>query len=108
MQHHTVLKTSFTLYPPLGTLDPPHLRIELKQGSFFTVRPSPEFQSESTVPEWYPGNIYAIERAIPVTVPLPILPSKSVPTTYDIFVSGDYEVRLCLSFFFFICLTSPD
>lgn len=34
-----------------------------------------------------------MERALPRTVNLPSTPSFTVPTTYDIFVSGDYEVK---------------
>lgn len=33
-----------------------------------------------------------MERALPQIVKLPVLPSLTRPTKYDIYVSGDYEV----------------
>jgi len=33
-----------------------------------------------------------MERALPRVVNLPIPPSSTKPTQYDIYVSGDYEV----------------
>jgi hypothetical protein len=44
------------------------------------------------VPTWYSGNIYDLEQAPPQIIDLPAIPSAISPTTYDIFVSGDYEV----------------
>jgi hypothetical protein len=93
LQHHTLLRTSLTLFPPQDdahTQQPPHLSVELKQGSFFTILPA----FHSMVPQWYPGNVYDMERSVPVTLSLPVPPSTSAPTEYDVFVSGDYEVRL--------------
>ncbi|KAF8626190.1 hypothetical protein AX15_005070 [Amanita polypyramis BW_CC] len=43
---------------------------------------------------WYQGNIYNFEKSIPQIVDLPVKPSFNLPTTYTIFVSGDYEIRL--------------
>jgi len=100
LQHHSVLKASITVYPPSGdTLSaqvPPQLHVQLVQGSFFTVLPSntsEDTQSEPFVPKWYSGNIYEMEQAPPQILDFPILPSTTSPTTYDIFVSGDYEVN---------------
>lgn len=45
------------------------------------------------VPEWYAGNIYDMQRGTPQSVRLPVPPSRTEPTVYDVFVSGDYEVR---------------
>ena len=99
LQYHAVLRGSLTLYPPqespTSVSKPPHLLVELKRGSFFAFVPSTEggvTSLESLVAEWYPGNIYDMERAVPATVSLPTTPSTNSPTKYDIFVSGDYEV----------------
>ncbi|KAJ3865929.1 hypothetical protein EV359DRAFT_72120 [Lentinula novae-zelandiae] len=94
LQHHAVLKTSLTVYPVSGSNSnsrPPHLRIKLVGGSYFTIISS---NSTGKVPRWYAGNIYDMERALPRVVELPEAPSFDKPTTYDIFVSGDYEIRL--------------
>ncbi|KAJ3806599.1 hypothetical protein F5876DRAFT_90994 [Lentinula aff. lateritia] len=94
LQHHAVLKTSLTVYPVFGSNSnsrPPHLRIKLVGGSYFTIISS---NSTGKVPRWYAGNIYDMERALPRVVELPEAPSFDKPTTYDVFVSGDYEIRL--------------
>ena len=49
----------------------------------------------SWVPEWYAGNVYDMERALPRVVKFPAL-FLSKPTKYDVFVSGDYEVFFTL------------
>ncbi|TFY55536.1 hypothetical protein EVJ58_g8182 [Rhodofomes roseus] len=67
------------------------------RGSFFTVLPpkdSPLHSVTDFVPRWYMGNIYGMERVLPQTVPLPSAPSLNGPTTYELIVSGDYEIRL--------------
>lgn len=75
----------------------PRLLVQLKQGSFFTLRPQTQPIS-SFVPEWYAGNIYDMEQAQSRVVLLPENPSLLEPTSYDVFISGDYEVfsGLCL------------
>ncbi|KAH9925275.1 uncharacterized protein B0H18DRAFT_1170833 [Fomitopsis serialis] len=91
LQHHSVLHTTITVTPPPNLSsdtserpgEPPRLLVNVAQGSFFTA-----------VPQWYMGNIYAMERVLPQTVSLPSTPSFTGPTTYDLFVSGDYEIRL--------------
>ena len=69
----------------------PRLLIELKQGSYFTLRPQERDGSEF-IAEWYAGNIYAMEQTLGHSVELPNVPSSSEETKYDLFVSGDYEV----------------
>lgn len=98
LQHHALLHTTVTVTPPSDfsqnqQTDPPRLLVELLQGSFFTIIPSRNaHHSTEFVPKWYMGNIYAMNRVLPQTVPLPAAPSLTGPTTYDLFVSGDYEV----------------
>lgn len=105
LQHHSVLHTTITIHPPqslntASSVAPPRLLVDLSQGSFFALLPSRSnsLNDESTtipvVPQWYSGNIYAIDSSSPQTVPLPEPPSHLSPTTYDLFVSGDYEVRI--------------
>ncbi len=90
LQHHAVLHTTVTVYPPKTPYNrrPPHLRVNLLQGSYFTIVST----ESSHVPQWYAGNIYAMERAIPKSISLPSDPSLTAPTKYDLFISGDYEV----------------
>ena len=99
LQHHTVLHAFVTVHPPTHPRDdqssPPHLLVDLLQGSFFAVLPSQNdtgAPAASRIPRWYAGNIYAMKAAPAQAVPLPIPPSLDKPTTYDIFISGDYEV----------------
>ncbi len=94
LQHHAVLHTTLTVRPPKQVRSEPHLRVQLIQGSYFTILPTTE--DANLFPRWYAGNIYAMERGLPRVVPFPSAPSKISPTTYDIFVSGDYEVLLSI------------
>lgn len=47
------------------------------------------------VPEWHAGNIYAIENVPQATFRLPQLPLNET-STFDVFISGDYEVNFLL------------
>ena len=95
LQHHATLRTTLILYPPTNVSHTPRLLVDLKQGSYFTLRP--QAQDVSTfVPEWYAGNIYNMERALPHVVELPSTISHAEPTKFDLFVSGDYEASLFL------------
>lgn len=67
----------------------PRLLVQLKQGSYFTILSIDETQR---TPEWYLGNIYDMEQALPRVVNLPTSPDPKNPTEYEIFISGDYEV----------------
>lgn len=104
LQHHALLHTTITVTPPSLSsqnqgAEPPRLLVELLEGSFFTILPSHDARGlAESIPKWYLGNIYALNPALPQTVPLPIAPSLREPTTYEIFVSGDYEVRMCSPF----------
>ncbi|CCM03831.1 uncharacterized protein FIBRA_05980 [Fibroporia radiculosa] len=102
LQHHAVLRTSVTLYPPTSldswSSKPPHLLVDLAQGSFFTILPrasqDESFNLGHDALRWYSGNIYAMTSSPSQPVRLPVAPSTTSPTTYDVFVSGDYEIRL--------------
>lgn len=85
----------------------PRLLVQLKQGSFFTLRPQTQPIS-SFVPEWYAGNIYGMEWAQSRVVLLPENPSLLEPTLYDVFISGDYEVFFESMYPHSLSLTSPD
>ncbi|KAF9792100.1 hypothetical protein BJ322DRAFT_1027120 [Thelephora terrestris] len=96
LQHHSVLHTVLTVFPPShlnhdGSPVIPRLHVNLLQGSFFTILPK---SCGDHVPKWYSGNIYSMERSPPRMIDLPSIPSLTSPTTYDVFVSGDYEIRL--------------
>ena len=93
MQHHAVLRTVLTTVPPTnsdrsGSSVPPRLHVNLIQGSFFTILPK---SGSNGVPKWYSGNIYSMERSLPRIIDLPSTPSLTSSTSYDVFVSGDYE-----------------
>ena len=94
LQHHALIRTILTLHPPLNPRNidrTPRILVHLKQGSFFALRPLGVDHS-SFIPVWYPGNIYDLECAPPLAVDLPVSPSLTEPTKYEIFVSADYEV----------------
>ena len=96
LQHHAVLRATLILHPPSLYADSaPHLLISLKRGSFFAILPCNDGSSAENFqpPEWHPGNIYDMERAIPASVGLPVPPSTTKPTAYYLFISGDYEAR---------------
>ncbi|KAG6836615.1 hypothetical protein H0H93_006036 [Arthromyces matolae] len=96
LQHHAVLHTTLTLYPPqsIQYASEPNLLVDLVQGSFFTVLPTQPHERRYLVSEWHAGNIYGMDPALPRAVKLPTPPDVRQPTVYDIFVSGDYEIRL--------------
>ncbi|KZT20258.1 hypothetical protein NEOLEDRAFT_1165105 [Neolentinus lepideus HHB14362 ss-1] len=100
LQHHSVLRTTLTVYPPesagsfVADAESPKLVVKLQQGSFFTVLPTSQEDRAGLTPEWHYGNIYAMGRDPPLTVTLPVPPAMLRPTAYDVFVSGDYEIRL--------------
>jgi hypothetical protein len=73
--------------------------VDLKQGSYFTIRPL-DTDISAFIPEWCAGNIYGMERAAPHALALPLGLSLTEPTEFDLFVSGDYEACLGLIYFF--------
>ncbi|KAK0448367.1 uncharacterized protein EV420DRAFT_1712427 [Desarmillaria tabescens] len=80
LQHHAVLRSTLTVHPPINpskSTPVPHLLVQLIQGSYFTILP----KNGRREPQWYSGNIYAMERSLPQQAPLPTTP-------------GDYEIRL--------------
>jgi hypothetical protein len=102
LQHHSVLHSVLTIVPPTnsdhnGLSVPPRLQVNLIQGSFFTILPK---SGGNNVPKWYSGNIYLMERSLPRIIDLPSIPSSVSPTSYDVFVSGDYEASALRSFIF--------
>ncbi|KAF7359398.1 Transmembrane protein [Mycena sanguinolenta] len=95
LQHHAVLHINLTLYPTSGSnATPPRLLVQLVQGSYIAIVPEASGSESSSPPEWHAGNIYALERTLPRAIDLPTPPSTTSPTTYHVFVSGDYEIRL--------------
>ncbi|KAI0807549.1 hypothetical protein C8Q74DRAFT_1363040 [Fomes fomentarius] len=102
LQHHSLLRSTLTLYPPSTSAHTqrrpvPRLAVNLNQGSFFAIRPQLQTvanKDDISIPEWHSGNIYALARSPPNFVDLPSPPSLDSPTTYDLVVSGDYEIRL--------------
>ncbi|KAA1474811.1 alpha/beta-hydrolase, partial [Dentipellis sp. KUC8613] len=95
LQHHSVLHTTLTVHPPDNASQAPQLLFDLKQGTFFTILPRlPNNGLSELAPEWYTGNVYNMERSLPQPVWLPSPPSLNSSTVYDVYVSGDYEIRL--------------
>lgn len=104
LQHHAVLRTTINVYPPSDNSESraqPKLLIDVKQGSFFAVLPaeySEHAPADAYIPRWHTGNIYAMVAAPPHTIPLPVPASHDKPTTYNLFLSGDYEVYRSFTF----------
>ncbi|KAJ7285998.1 hypothetical protein C8J57DRAFT_1286459 [Mycena rebaudengoi] len=96
IQHHALLHTSITLYPPedAAASPPPRLLVELIQGSYIAILPALGSSEPHSAPEWNAGNIYDMQRTLPRAIELPSPASTIEPTTYEVFVSGDYEIRL--------------
>jgi hypothetical protein len=90
-----LLHAQLTIYPPANADagSAPPLLVELTQGSHFAILPTANGETQKPTVEWNAGNIYAMERALPKVVPLPTQPSPIEPTTYNIYISGDYEVN---------------
>jgi hypothetical protein len=66
--------------------------VHLKKGSFFAVLPDNDPPRANQSIEWYSGNIYGMEYSSPQSVALPHKALAHLPTTYQILISGDYEV----------------
>ncbi|KAL1691452.1 hypothetical protein GGG16DRAFT_53664 [Schizophyllum commune] len=81
LQHHALLHGTLTI-PEDATHH--RLLVNLIQGSYFTILPRGESGVE---PQWYAGNIYDLSASQPQSVPVE-------PGEYDIWVAGDYEIRL--------------
>ncbi|KAL1730124.1 hypothetical protein EV714DRAFT_284474 [Schizophyllum commune] len=81
LQHHALLHGNLTV-----SEDATHHRllVNLVQGSYFTILPRGKSGLE---PQWYAGNIYDLSASQPQSVPVE-------PGEYDIWVAGDYEIRL--------------
>lgn len=109
LQHHVILRTTLTLFPPsLGETSStlhidPRVLVELKQGSYFTMKP--KHCPANFVPRWFVGNIYDLERAVPACVDLSGPISTTDPLEYELFVSGDYEVTVLHCFMRRVCST---
>lgn len=99
LQHHAVLHTNITLYPPRhpDSSPPPRLLVQLIQGSYISILPASDVEPFSPA-EWHAGNIYAMERTLPRAIELPTPPSATSPTTYHVFVSGDYEASAAFQY----------
>jgi hypothetical protein len=99
-QHHNVLRTTLEIVPPAKINHEtriPWLASSLQHVSFFALVPvQSTFTDNSFTPEWHPGNIYGLPRSPKHLVEPPGLASTA-PTTYNLFVSGDYEVSVLLA-----------
>ncbi|KAL0947293.1 hypothetical protein HGRIS_013412 [Hohenbuehelia grisea] len=101
LQHHAILRATLTVIPPEAFTSTdlqhpvPSVLVQLVQGSFFAITPSlSQSDQNPAAPAWHAGNIYNLERSLPQVVNLPTPPSMTAPTEYNMFISGDYEIRL--------------
>lgn len=98
LQHHNVLRTYLTIYPPDSkqerTVADPRLCVECLQGAYFSILPGDETTWTTHVPEWYMGNVYALERAPVQFVSLPMSPCRAEATRYQVVLCAPYEIRL--------------
>lgn len=92
LQYHSVLHTTFNITPKAASPWRKGLRlnVQLQQGSFFTV--IPRLNTPNFTPEWYAGNIYGLGHASNASVDLPFELYSQKQLSFDLFVSGDYEV----------------
>ncbi|KAJ8596145.1 hypothetical protein M405DRAFT_871487, partial [Rhizopogon salebrosus TDB-379] len=97
LQHHSVLRTYFTLHPPdeesTQGFDP-RLRVECLQGAYFAILPGDDTAWTTHTPEWHMGNVYALENAPVQFVSLPISPCRDKATRFQVVLGGPYEIRL--------------
>ncbi|KAG1819476.1 uncharacterized protein BJ212DRAFT_1445932 [Suillus subaureus] len=98
LQHHNVLRTYLTVYPPDSkqerTEADPRLRVECLQGAYFSILPGDETTWTTHVSEWHMGNVYALERAPVQFVSFPTSPCRAKATRYQVVLCGSYEIRL--------------
>ncbi|KAG1842649.1 hypothetical protein DFJ58DRAFT_731968 [Suillus subalutaceus] len=98
LQHHNVLRTYLTVYPPDSKQErieaDPRLRVECLQGAYFSFLPGDETTWTTHVSEWHMGNVYALERAPVQFVSLPTSPCRAKATRYQVVLCGPYEIRL--------------
>lgn len=100
LQYHSILHTTFNVtstqaYPISGF----RLYVQLQQGSFFAILPREN--RKDFVPEWHAGNIYGLQHVSNNSVVVPAALKANEPMTFDLFVSGDYEVVRFLDNFAF-------
>ena len=98
LQFHSVLHTTVTVTPKAGSpfRIPPRLLVQLQQGSLFAILPRET--NKDFMPEWHTGNIYGMRRSHANVVDLPGVIKYNGPMTFDLFVSGDYEVGILSNF----------
>lgn len=98
LQHHNVLRTYLTVYPPDSTQErieaDPRLRVECLQGAYFCILPGDETTWITHISEWHMGNVYALERAPVQFVSFPTSPCRVKATRYQVVLCGPYEIRL--------------
>jgi hypothetical protein len=96
LQHHNVLRTYLTVYPPDSkqgrTEADPRLRVECLQGAYLSILPGDETTWTTHVLEWHMGNVYALERAPIQFVSLPVSPYRDKATRYQVVLCVPYEV----------------
>ena len=96
LQNHSVIHSSFTVAPlqssPGNDERSPVLQVTLKQGSYIAIL---ERDRDSVTGDvaWNEGDIYAQSNS-PLRIPLAALLRRREPTTFDVFISADYEIRL--------------
>lgn len=71
----------------------PPLFADVRSVSYFTI--IPDSPCDNYTPEWHTGNIYDLPHSPAQLLRLPCAPARNgSTTTYHIFASGDYEIRL--------------
>jgi hypothetical protein len=94
LQYHSLLHSTFTVYPPSGTVQEereiPKLEVNLLRGSFFAIFPFNSFNQGAL--EWHAGNIYEDFGGQTEAIIDLLHLAWDEPTCFHILVSGDYEV----------------
>ncbi|KAG0694664.1 hypothetical protein DFH29DRAFT_761566, partial [Suillus ampliporus] len=99
LQHHNVLRTYFTVYPPDSNQEmteevDPRLHAECLQGAYFSILPGDETVWTKHVPEWHMGNVYALECAPIQFISLLMSPCRDKVTRYQVLLCPSYEVKI--------------
>lgn len=93
LQHHALLHTEVQITPPKDPTQaviPPLLTANVVQASFFRLC----VRGGTCRSPWQNGNVYAMPSIPNQIIPYPAEVTINQTTVFDLYVSGDFEIRL--------------
>ncbi|KAG9018296.1 hypothetical protein FRB90_011626 [Tulasnella sp. 427] len=99
LQHHSLVRATIVLRPPTIRLrdglgkTPIGMKVSVSQGSMFAVLPRYGHGETDDNVKWHFGNIYDLPE-VPQVITLSQNVSPLEETSFDLFISADYEIRL--------------